>query len=205
MSEKKQIVTEEDLMQLFTTYTYFATCRNVLFSSQENMQRTASTLYEIQQEKGISVLFFLAIMRLEDALSTNKGEHWNYFNIEANSRYGRPGIAESPRFCDYTQICSSPWEALKKEINSIYTWYSENYGQNNAFLFCFMGYTEPDWSKIYHSYCPAWDDCSFPWDIGSGMGSPTGIGWANNVGDFWYAFSQQIAAASYDVGVIEEY
>ena len=181
-------LTVEELMYLFHNNSYFANNTNVLFSTEENKRKTAETLVDIQNENGISVLFFLGIMRIEDALSTNKGAHWNYFNIEASDKYGRPGIAASPRFCDYTQICDSPWSALEKEIKSIYTWYSVNYGQNNAFQFCFMGYSQPDWSLVYHSYCPAWDDCSFPWEVGSGMGSPTGTGWANNVGDFWYSF-----------------
>lgn len=185
-------LTVDQLMTLFENYSFFANNKNILFNSHENMQRTAETLIEVQSEQDISILYFLAIMRIENALGTDMGAHWNFFNIVAGN--SRPGIPGHSRFADYTSVCSSAWDALKSEISSINTWYGVNYNQTNAFLFCFAGYTKPDWSLIYHSYCPAWDDCSFPWAAGSGMGSPTGKGWANCVGDFRYQFEQIVAA-----------
>lgn len=184
-------LTVDQLVYLFDTDSTFSRSSNILFSSDANKYRTAQKLVEVQNEKGISVLFFLGIMKIEGAIGTNKGEHWNFFNIEASSQYGRPPIDESPRFCDYTQLYSNPWDALAGQINSIHTWYSR-YNQTSAFQFIFAGYTEPNWSLIYHSYCPPWDDLAFPWDVGSGMGTPNGMGWANRVGDFRYGFEQAI-------------
>lgn len=183
-------LTADQLVSLFNSYSCFSNSSNILFSSDENKLKTAETLVQVQNEENVSVLFFLAIMRIEGAIGTDMGAHWNFFNIEASSKYGRPSIPGHSRFCDYTQIMPDAWTALARQIKSIKTWYADNYNQTNAFLFCFQGYTSPDWSLIYHSYCPAWDDCAFPWAAGSGIGSPTGIGWVNNVGDYRYDFQQ---------------
>lgn len=186
-------VTEEELVSLFNTYSCFHNSGNVLFSSEENIKKTAQALVNVQEETDISVLYFLGIMRLEDAIRTDMGAHWNFFNIEASSQYGRPPIQGHSRFCDYTQIEADPWSALEREIKYIHTNYSKR-NQTNAYLYCFNGYDFENWSSISMAYCPPWDDCSFPWAAGSGMGSPTGIGWPNRVGDFTYDFRQYIAA-----------
>lgn len=183
--------TKEQIQSFFDTHPSFKNSGNILFTDA-NMEATVQALEEVQHEEGVSIAYFLAIMTLEGAIRTDMGAHWNFFNIEASAKYGRPPIPGHTRFCDYSQLYATPQEALKAEIRSIKTWYATNYDQTNAFLFCFAGYSEPKWSLIYHSYCPPWDDCSFPWAAGSGMGSPTGIGWPNNVGDYYFQYSRDM-------------
>ena len=185
--------TKQQILDFFDSHPSFKNSGNILFNN-ENIDATAQAFEDVQREEGVSIAYFLAIMTLEGAIKTDMGAHWNFFNIEASAKYGRPPIAGHTRFCDYSQVYATPQEALKAEIRSIKTWYATNYDQTNAFLFCFAGYTEPDWNKIYHSYCPAWDDCSFPWAAGSGIGSPTGKGWPNNVGDYYYQYSRDLGS-----------
>lgn len=183
---------KEQILAFFDAHPSFKDSGNILFND-DNIELTAQTLENVQYDEGVSIAYFLAIMTLEGAIHTDMGAHWNFFNIEASDTYGRPSIAGHPRFCDYTQLFATPQDALRAEIHSIKTWYATNYNQTNAFAFCFAGYTQPDWSLIYHSYCPAWDDCSFPWAAGSGIGSPTGLGWPNNVGDYYFQYSRDLS------------
>lgn len=123
----------------------------------------ADVFYEWQQETGGPVSVLMAFMKCEGVFNNNIGrDKWNFFAIFTNSGWPR----------DFKAEYSTPKEAMKGQMSSIYTRYFINQDppQKSAYDMFFMGYKDgyddpyaiplthdeahPEW--IYHSYCPYW-------------------------------------------------
>lgn len=116
----------------------------------------------------------------EGAITTDKGEHWNFMNISKVA--GQPGVGgPNGRFRDYKAEFATANEAMKEQLNFLYTKYytREGYYQNTFYSMVWFGYDGIDLSTLsWHNFCPCFDDIAFPWNHRGGEGG------ANNCANY---------------------
>ena len=162
------------LYQIQTLLDYIAT--HYKYNEECGLTSCAQALYDAQYTYGTSVCGVLAIVIQEGAIGTDKGTHWNYMNWAAAS--GQPTV--DGRFRDFT-IFGSPNAAMAAQLELMYrNWFDKE--QTNYYEFIWNNYDYQNLSSITHSFCPCWDDSSFPWNRVDNPGIY--VGWPNKCADY---------------------
>lgn len=162
------------LEQIQTLLDYIAT--HYRYREECGLTSCAQALYDAQYSYGTSVCGVLAIVIQEGAIGTDKGTHWNYMNWAAAS--GQPTV--DGRFRDFTSF-GSPNAAMAAQLELMHrNWFEK--GQTNYFEFIWHNYDYQNLSTITHSFCPCWDDSSFPWNRVDNPGIY--VGWPNKCADY---------------------
>lgn len=143
---------------------------------------TADALYDWQEKNDASITAILAIAKIEGTLNFGNAslKKWNFFN------YGTADYKEAYQK-KFSEEAEAFIEALKYQMDCINTYYLQA-GQDTYFKMQWGSgfqsavasqefYQEAE-KYIVHSYCPWWDDCSFP--FGEEGNRLSGIGWCNN-------------------------
>lgn len=156
-----------------------------LFSTPAALSSTAQTLYNCQEQYGISLCGFLAVACHEcgnfSTASKNVTQHWNYFSVTGK---GEANYTGGYHFINYPveKGAATPQDALAMQIE----WFVSKIvarQQPNYVALCWTG-NNPNIGRdsIHDSYCPYWEDYAIP-AAGSIYGhglSSSGKGWAGN-------------------------
>lgn len=147
-------------------------------------------LYDWQETQDASITGVLAILQIEGAVNHKNGtSRWNFFNIRGkegwedfkSSAMERNGRDENLAFAD-ALITQMDWICTHYVKAGQDTYFRMQFGSRFSSPIAGQEYYELAAADMVHSYCPWYQDCSFPFSAGDGT-FLSGKGWCNNCGD----------------------
>lgn len=166
-------LSEEQIVYVLQNYSYFARATNCPLFQVGEIEKTAHSLWQFQEDNSLSVLFILGILPTEGAIiSENGSKYYNFFNM-TTTEVSKPHFNKKGHmFIDYYTLYNGDLQAaFNEQLQKFSNLWFDKRGRTNYFQFCWNGYDCKTWTSLSDCYCPLYDDTGY---------KGGGAGWCNN-------------------------